>query len=483
VAFGTACRRQPEFSDMVETLFDRMFPEEQKGRGDADGMTRLLDDYGFDLEQHEAIRSDLQSGRLGLGQNRLPQRTRIEDVGPDEVFDATGARGLPYRERGRRALAGGEVAVVTLAAGTGSRWTHGAGVVKALHPFCRLGGRHRSFIELHLAKSRRIGREHGADLPHVFTTSYLTHEPIARFLEDRDRYGYEGPLHLSPGRMVGIRMVPMVRDLRFMWEEMPQQILDSQAQKVVESLHAALIRWAETTGEGTDYTDNLPLQCLHPVGHWFEIPNLLRNGVLAGLLDERPRLTTLFLHNIDTVGADVDPVLLGLHLDSGKSLTFEVISRQIDDLGGGLASVDGHTRLIEGLALPDEKMEFNLSYYNSMSTWIDIDGLLTAFGLNRADLRDDARVGAAIRTLGARLPTYITLKDVKKRWGHGQEDVYPISQYEKLWSDMTGLSDVPCGFVVVPRVRGRQLKDSSQLDGWVRDGSAAFVEGLCAFDV
>ena len=36
--------------------------------------------------------------------------------------------------------------------------------------------------------------------------------------------------------------------------------------------------------EAADYTDNLPEQCLHPVGHWFEIPNLLKNGVLARLL-------------------------------------------------------------------------------------------------------------------------------------------------------------------------------------------------------
>ena len=33
-------------------------------------------------------------------------------------------------------------------------------------------------------------------------------------------------------------------------------------------VHAALIRWAESAGEGSDYTDNLPSQCLHPVGHW-----------------------------------------------------------------------------------------------------------------------------------------------------------------------------------------------------------------------
>ena len=180
-----------------------------------------------------------------------------------------------------------------LAGGVGSRWTQGAGVVKALHPFCRLGGHHRTFIEVHLAKSRRIGRLAGRPLPHVITTSYLTHAPIAAFLAaEADRegrpYGYPGPLHLSPGRTVGLRMIPMARDLRFAWEEMPQQLLDEQAQKVRDSLRHALIGWAQGAGEGSDYTDNVPLQCLHPVGHWYEVPNLLKNGVLARLLAEQP---------------------------------------------------------------------------------------------------------------------------------------------------------------------------------------------------
>ncbi len=87
---------------------------------------------------------------------------------------------------------------------------------------------------------------------------------------------------------------------------------------------------------------------------------------------------------------------------------------------------------------------------------------------------------AAIRSaLASRLPTYVTLKDVKKRWGHGQEDVFPVAQFEKLWSDLTALPEVDTRFVVVPRLRGQQLKDQAQLDGWLRDGSAAHVASLC----
>ncbi len=480
--FGAACRTDPTLSGTVQALFDRLLPQAESAAPGSGSLDELLAANGFDRAQHEQIRAELRSGRIGLAQNRLPSRMHIEDVRAGDVTDATAGLSEELRSVGLDALAKGEVAVVSLAGGVGSRWTKGAGVVKALNPFARLDGAHRNFVEVHLAKSRRISRLVGESLPHIFTTSHLTHRPIADFLAAENRYGYDGPLHLSPGRAIGLRLIPMARDLRFAWEETPQQLLDEQAQKVQESLHAALIGWAQSAGEGSDYTDNLPSQCIHPVGHWYELPNLLRNGVLADLLETHPQLRTLFMHNIDTVGADVDPALLGLHLQSGGAMTGEVIHRLLDDRGGGLARIDGRLRLVEGLALPHERIEFGLSFYNSSSFWIDIDRLLALFGLGRDDLRDEARVSATVRGMAARMPTYVTLKDVKKRWGKGQEDIFPITQFEKLWGDMTALPEFDCRFVVVPRVRGQQLKEVDQLDGWLRDGSAAYVAGLCAWE-
>ena len=482
--FGAACRTRPELGGMVQTLFDLMLPRGPSETSGGQSLTEWLEEFGFDRAQHEQIRQDLLNGRTGLAQNRLPPSTVIEDARAEDVTDLSrpGSEDPGDRAAGLEALGRGEVAVVTLAAGAGSRWTQGAGVVKALHPFCRLGGSHRTFIETHLAKSRRIGRLAGAPVPHIFTTSYLSHEPTREFLARARNYGYEGPLLLSQGKSIGLRLVPMVRDLRFAWEETPQQRLDEQAQKVRESLHAALIGWARSAGEATDYTDNVPLQCLHPVGHWFEIPNLMRNGVLQQLLQERPGLKYLVLHNIDTVGMDADPALLGRHIRSGACLTFEVITRRLEDRGGGLARVNGRPRLVEGLAMPREEIEFDLRYYNSNTCWIDLDALLAAFGLSRAELSDPAKVTAAIRSLAVRMPAYITLKEVKKRWGHGQEDIFPVCQFEKLWVDMTALPEIDTRFVVVPRQRGQQLKDQAQLDGWLREGSAAYVESLCAWE-
>jgi len=477
--FAAASQVKSELRGVVQNVFDRLLPRLKQESSNEQTLSTLLDQNGFDRAQHEQIRADLKDGRIGLAQNRLRANTKIEDVQPNDVIDASGQLSKEFFQLGQQAIANGEVAVVTLAAGVGSRWTQGAGVVKALHPFCKLSGQHRTFLEVHLAKSRRISRQFGNDLPHVVTTSYLTHAPIENFLARQKNYGYTGPLVLSPGKAIGLRMVPMERDLRFAWEEMPQQLLDEQAQKVRESLRAALIGWARQAGEGSDYVENLSAQCLHPVGHWYEVSNLLRNGVLQKLLRERPSLKYLLLHNIDTLGADIDPALLGLHISQGACLSFEMITRRIEDRGGGLARVNGRVRILEGLAMPREEDEFNLSYYNSMTTWIDIHKLLAAFELTTNDLENSEKISTAIRKLAARMPTYITIKDVKKRWGHGQEDTFPVAQFEKLWGDMAALPEIDSRFFVVPRLRGQQLKDQAQLDGWLRDGSAAHIETLC----
>jgi UTP--glucose-1-phosphate uridylyltransferase len=474
--FTRAARREPEFAAVLPTLLDRLLPS-TAATSDASRLDALLDENGFDRVQHEQIRADLRAGRIGLAMNRLPPTTKIEDVPADALFDASTASD-EFRRQGEAALRAGEVAIVTYAAGVGSRWTQGAGVVKGLHPFAKFAGRHRNFIDVHLAKTKRMADAFGATIPHVFTTSYLTHAPIERYLREAVGDALDRTVWLSPGRSIGLRLVPTVRDLQFAWQETAQQKLDEQKEKMRESVRAALTAWARQTGEAGNYTDNLPGQCLHPVGHWFEIPNLLKNGVLARLLAAQPQLRTLLVHNIDTLGATPDPAMLGWFRAANATLGWEVMGKRVEDHGGGLARIDSRVRMVEGLALPREEDEFALTYYSTNTCWVDIDRLLALFGLERSQLADTARTAEAVRALAARMPTYVTLKEVKKRWGHGQEDVYPVAQFEKLWGDMTALAECTNAFAAVPRARGQQLKDQAQLDVWQRDGSAAYIESL-----
>jgi hypothetical protein len=439
------------------------------------GLDEVLAGLSFDREAHDALRVSLRGGHIGLAKNRLPPDTVVTDVEPGDV-DLQQQITPAHRARGAEALSRGEVAVVTLAGGLGSRWTRGAGVVKALNPFWPRDGAWRSFLDVHRAKCRRAENLWGQAPTHVITTSWLTHEPINRWCAAAT--GAQRPL-LSPGRGVGLRMVPTLADLSFLWHESGRQLQDERTEKVGASLREALSAWAVQCGEASDYTDNLPEQCLHPLGHGHELASLVLNGTLRQLIHERPQLTTLLLHNVDTLGVDLDEGLLGRHLSTGPGLTFEVVPRRFEDRGGGLARVNGQLRLIESIALPDESVEWRLSWYNSLSTWIDIDHWLKAMNLDRKALEDEHRVAEAVGLFVEQLPVYVTLKDVKQRWGHGHEDVFLVSQWERLWGDVSTLPGVRCSYAAVPLSRGRQLKDPAQLDTWLHDGSADSVAALC----
>ena len=280
----------------------------------------------------------------------------------------------------------------------------------------------------------------------------------------------------------------MERDLRFYWEELLQQKQDDNVQKVQDDAHNALIKWAKSKGEGDDYCENKPILRFNPLGHWYEIPNLIKNGTLAKMIGDNPGLKYLLCHNIDTMGVYIHPVLLGIHLGSKAPLTFEVTPRRIEDTGGGLAKINGRLRLIEGLAMPNEKDEYKLSYYNTLTNWITIDALLEYFGLNRnivieaaSDPVRQQELMDSILKVEKMIRTYVTIKNVKYVWGSGQEDVYPVAQFEKLWGDMSGLDDLDVDFVGVSRYRGQQLKEPSLLDMWANDGSLEYVKDKCFF--
>ena len=192
--FSSLCHDVPGARERSRGLLDRLLPHGNRADEQTESLDSLLAQNGFDPIQHERIQAELRAGHIGLAQNRLAASVQIEDVQAEQLFDARQGVDAKIRALGEEALAAGAVAAVTLRGGAGSRWTRGAGVVKALSPFCRLAGAHRTFLETHLAKSRRTSRLYGCAVPHAITTSYLTHKPLDEALRREGNYGYTGPL-------------------------------------------------------------------------------------------------------------------------------------------------------------------------------------------------------------------------------------------------------------------------------------------------
>ena len=483
--FATGVTGEPNQIEVLKTLVGQIFPLDRgtvrpnAAEWDAEAR-RIREAYGFDAIQHAKNREDLLRGRIGLARNRLPNSVEVTDVRDQDVIDVR----LFDKKICSITDSPVSVAVVSLAAGVGSRWTTGAGVVKAVNPFVPLGGRHRSFLEIHLAKTRQAQTTTGTKIPHMVTTSYLTRRAVERHWGRWSREWQDLAVYLSEGRAIGQRLVPTRRDLQFLWEESTQALLDENKQKVRDAGRRAILDWATATGEASDYVDNLPSQRFNPPGHFYEIPNLMTSGTLGKVLRGQPDLRWLMIHNIDTLGATVDPAVLAQAERSGAAVCYEVISKRVEDHGGGLARVGGRPRLLEGLAQPREETDYDLRYYNTLTTWLNLDRWLALLGLSRSDLIEDrkGRIEEAVRELASRLPAYVTIKDVKRRWGFGQEDVFPVAQLERLWGDLSGLDEVETAFLVVDRRRGQQLKDPAQLDGWASDGSLEYVAGLCDFE-
>lgn len=188
--FARACRTNSTFSSSVESLFETLIPHADNEANGDNSLSKLLAENGFDQRQHEGIRKDLFEGRIGLAQNRLPPTTLIEDVSPTEITDFTKLDSKKDLVVGERSLANGEVAVITLAAGAGSRWTQGAGVAR------------RSTLRSSWRTPSHLYRNPPGQVPQTWPRSRLDHPPcFHNILSDPPSHtsvsGYRSGLQLS----------------------------------------------------------------------------------------------------------------------------------------------------------------------------------------------------------------------------------------------------------------------------------------------
>ncbi len=229
----------------------------------------------------------------------------------------TGVDRRTAARRGQEALAAGEVGVVLVAGGQGTRL--GFNVPKGMFSLGPLSS--DTLFKILFRKVLAIGRRYGRTVPVYMMTSHATHEESLRHLEEEDRYGLAED------------------DLRpFCQSSMP-----------AVDMHTGQLLLAEDGGLS-----------LSPDGHGGMLDAMTREGVLE---DARRRgLKHLFYMQVDNPLAPVcNPEFLGHHAVSGSELsTLVVAKRSSRDAMGNVVRVDGQTRIIEYSdlnPLPDEIVE------------------------------------------------------------------------------------------------------------------------------
>jgi UTP--glucose-1-phosphate uridylyltransferase len=253
---------------------------------------------GFDPAQLEAwaktIGVDRDKRNRLAGKVEPPYAGDVTDM-PEEGTEAH-AR---CTARGIEALKNGEVALCLLAGGMATRM---GGVVKSLVE--ALPG--HTFLQLRLAENENNARLSGKRLPLWMMTSESTEGPIRAALGDK----------LDPDYLTTFEQ------------------------------HVSL----RLTPEGKLFTDEHGHPSVYSTGHG-DLPDALRrSGLLQRFLDRGGK--TVWIANIDNLGATVDPTVLGFHLAHGAPATVEVVEKVGTDRGGVPVRWNGKPIITEEFRLP-----------------------------------------------------------------------------------------------------------------------------------
>jgi len=219
-------------------------------------------------------------------------------------------------DNGARMLAAGEVAVVLVAGGQGTRL--GFEGPKGTYPIGPVTG--ASLFQIHAEKVLALGRKHGRAIPFYVMTSPENHDATAEFFAANGNFGLTHLRLFKQGRMPAV-------------DKATGKILLADPGQIA----------------------------LSPDGHGGTLTALARADEGTSCLEEMRDLgiTTLFYFQVDNPLVQIaDPAFLGLHRAAGAEVSFKVVEKAFpEEKVGVVVEVGGRPRVIEYSDLSQELAE------------------------------------------------------------------------------------------------------------------------------
>jgi UDP-N-acetylglucosamine/UDP-N-acetylgalactosamine diphosphorylase len=243
------------------------------------------------------------------------------------------------RACGEATLARGEVAVLIVAGGQGTRL--GFDHAKGLFPIGPVSG--KSLFQIHAEKILARSLRHGATIPLIILTSSATHDETEQYFRVNRRFG------LPPSEVFFVRQGNM-------------PAVDFASGKLLMEDKGRVF--------------------MSPNGHGGVLPALASSGLLAEL--PKRGIKHLFYFQVDNPLVKVaDPAFLGLHIEAQSEASSKVVRKEDPaEKLGHLVSVCGHCTMIEYTDLPadlaaqrDERGQLRLWAGSPAIHWFSLDFL------------------------------------------------------------------------------------------------------------
>jgi len=261
--------------------------------------------YGFDVALQQRWQKDVAAGRLSEATNAVSGELLAPP--PGAVRQQPNRSSKAHRELeqlGLEAIQSGQLGVVLLNGGVETSF---GGRLKGLVPVLSPA---RTFLSLAAEDVLRHQRAAPGEITLFCMNSFATDAATRAHFEEHDQFG------LAPASV----------------EHFSQSVAARMTKK------GKLLKLEN--GE----------KSLYGPGHGDFAAAFRQSGALQRFLDRGGRY--LLVRNIDNLGARVDPVVLGHHIQSECEVTVEVAPRWPEDVGGSPYQYLGRTQLIEQLRYP-----------------------------------------------------------------------------------------------------------------------------------
>lgn len=215
---------------------------------------------------------------------------------------------------GKAALDAGEVGVLLVAGGQGSRL--GFDQPKGMYPIGPVSN--NTLLQIHIEKAVALAKRHGKGVPVYIMTSPITHEDQVAFLEENNRFG-------------------LAEDDLYIFCQGTMPAVDQATGKLLLADKDSLF--------------------LSPNGHGGTVAGLATSGAIEHM--QKRGIQSLFYLQVDNPLVPIgDAELLGYHLATKSELTSMAVAKSAaDDKLGNFVMVEGELNVIEYSDFPSDVAE------------------------------------------------------------------------------------------------------------------------------
>ncbi|MBN1383483.1 MAG: UTP--glucose-1-phosphate uridylyltransferase [Elusimicrobia bacterium] len=289
----------------------------------------ILQKYRYDEKLFEDLRKKFIEGTFSSKNNIIKDKISPPDETAFFNPKKDTAKKEKYAETGKETIKNGKLGVVIVNGGMATRF---GGVVKGIVEVYDK----KSFLQIKIEQIKKINRKYNVSIPVYFMNSFSTEKATIEYLEKNAYFGLKDSIKCF-NQFIAKRL----------------------------NIDGNFVMPEEDSYYGP--------------GHGDFAPAFLQSGCLSDFIKNGGE--HIWYSNVDNLGAVIDGIILGYHIEKKSEMTVELAEKYPGDKGGAPAKINNRTEIVEQFKFPADFNQDSISVFNTATYIFDADALNKNFNL------------------------------------------------------------------------------------------------------